>query len=26
MPREYLLISASSGSPLVPPRASPCGL
>jgi len=26
MPREYLRISASSGSPLVPPRASPCGL
>ena len=24
MTREYLRISASSGSPLVPPRASPC--
>src|SRR2546429_5520356 len=26
MTREYLCISASSGSPLVPPRASPCVL
>src|SRR2546423_4810651 len=26
MTREYLRISASSGSPLVPPRASPCVL